>query len=116
MGYITPRLAAQPTGTAGVVEATLTVPTAVDLLLERAFISTNSTTPTSLTIYAGDVDPSNRRSYTSEGDLDELEADPPIWFPAGGTVRFRWEGGTAPAGSTLQATAQVQGRTIPAGS
>ena len=115
MGYVHRPLASAPTGTAGVVEATLAVPAAFDLLVERLFISTNSTTPTSLTVYVGDAVPTNRRSYTSEGDLNELEANPPMWVPAGSVLRLVWEGGTAPAGTELAAVAGVQGQLVAPG-
>jgi hypothetical protein len=98
---------------AGIMEATLLAPTDADFELERAFIRSNSTTPTSVTVYVGDVAPENESSYSDEGDVNEAEWNRPIWVPAGSTLLFRWEGGTAPGGSQLQTRANVQGWMIP---
>jgi hypothetical protein len=104
-------LAGEAVGTAGILEATYLVPTGADLLVERIFIRSTSTNPTTLSVYVGDVTPENLRSYSDEGDLNEAEFDPPLWIPAGAVLRLRWEGGSV--GFTAQAN--VQGWLTPAG-
>lgn len=92
----------------GVVQAVLPAPgQGYAMLIERVFIRTTGGAATSFTIYEGERDDISARSYTDEGDLNEIDGFgvDGLWISQGQPARFVWEG-TVPAGAVCYVAVQ----------
>lgn len=91
--YDTVSLRSDAAGVTGKVEAVFG-PVASDqvVMIERITVATDSSDPTTATVYLGEVDPGNVLDASPSGNSDVADEVQPILIPAGQRAVIQWVG------------------------